>query len=317
VLITGGAGYIGTELVGRLCGDPRIQEIVVYDNLSRGNHGLFTQGTVAQTAPVRFVHGDVLDSHGLRTVMRDVDAVVHLAAKVSTPYANVDPHSYDQVNHWGTAEVVYAVEESAIDPVIHLSTTSVYGFSETPVTEDTPATSTNAYAVSKIRAESHVRRWIKQGRGRGVILRSGNVFGYNPSMRFDAVINRFVFDAKYTNRIALHGAGTQVRPFIGVGDIASVIRHALLEDMPGGVYNVFSDNLAIRRIAGLLKEVFPDLEVQFLNQHITYGSLRLAPNPVVAGLLTRDAEHVLVQIRDLVDHLTFCRKGGGLRDDAR
>src|SRR3954468_14795002 len=114
VLVTGGAGYIGTELIGLLVADERVKQVIVYDNLSRSNPNLFLGLKLTNHAKLSFVKGELLDSRGLRKVLKGVDVVYHLAAKVTTPFANDDAHSYEQVNHWGTAELVYAVEESDV-----------------------------------------------------------------------------------------------------------------------------------------------------------------------------------------------------------
>src|SRR5574339_285303 len=108
VLVTGGAGYIGTELVHLLLANPEDEQIIIYDNLSRPNYNAFLGTRLANPAKVSFVKGELLDSRALRKVLKGVDAVYHLAAKVSTPFATAEAHSYEQVNHWGTAELVYA-----------------------------------------------------------------------------------------------------------------------------------------------------------------------------------------------------------------
>lgn len=113
VLITGGAGYLGTELVELCASDPQISTITVYDNLSHGRHGLFT-GAKLTGAEIHFVRRELLDTRSLRAAVKNVDVVVHLAAKVSTPFASGDPHAFEQVNHWGTAELSYALEESTV-----------------------------------------------------------------------------------------------------------------------------------------------------------------------------------------------------------
>src|SRR5436190_10406753 len=98
VLITGGAGYIGTELVYKLGELNEVESIIVYDNLSRGNYNLFIGHKVAPSK-VQFIPGEILDSRKLRKVLKNADVVFHLAAKVTTPFANVDGHVYEQTNH--------------------------------------------------------------------------------------------------------------------------------------------------------------------------------------------------------------------------
>ena len=106
ILITGGAGYLGTELVKLLAKAEQVASIVIYDNLDKSSNNLFLGHTLPGKERIKFVHGDLLDSRKLRKTLDGVDVVFHLAAKVTTPFANNDPHFFEQVNNWGTAELV-------------------------------------------------------------------------------------------------------------------------------------------------------------------------------------------------------------------
>jgi len=121
VLITGGAGYIGTVLTKNLVKSPEIEEIIIYDNLSRKNSNLFLGDRLPNAEKIKLVNGDILDLRKLNRVLKDVDVVYHLAARVSTPFANVDADFHEQVNHWGTSELVSAVEESNVRKFIYTS----------------------------------------------------------------------------------------------------------------------------------------------------------------------------------------------------
>ena len=112
VLITGGAGYVGYALVRQLMFAPEISEIIIYDNLSRRNYAFFDHQKFSEK-PLRFVHGDILDGRKLNQTLKGVSVVYHLAAKVTTPFADMDAHSFDQINHWGTAQVAYAAAQAA------------------------------------------------------------------------------------------------------------------------------------------------------------------------------------------------------------
>src|SRR5688572_25854844 len=160
VLVTGGAGYIGTELVSMLIANRAVEKVIIYDNLSRPNYNMFLGLRLQKHQKITFVKGELLDSRALKKILKGVDVVYHLAAKATTPFANADSHGYEQVNHWGTAELVYAVEESDVKRFIYASSTGVYGSSNRPAHEDKPPDPQTFYAASKLRGEQHVRRLI-------------------------------------------------------------------------------------------------------------------------------------------------------------
>lgn len=285
VLVTGGAGYIGTELVSQLIAREDVDQVVIYDNLSRPNHNLFLGFRHQKYQKISFVKGELLDSRALKKVLKGVDVVYHLAAKVTTPFANADAHAYEQVNHWGTAELVYAVEESSVKRFIYASSTGVYGSSKIPAHEDTPPDPQTFYAVSKLRGEEHVRRLIRSKKIDTYIMRCGNVYGYNKSMRFDAVINKFVFEANFNKLVTIQGDGKQSRTFIHIEMLSKALSNLLTADLPSDVYNVVDRNLKVIDILDVLKELIPPLEFIFINQHLHLHELNVKVNPLVTDTL--------------------------------
>jgi UDP-glucose 4-epimerase len=279
VLVTGGAGYIGTELVANLIAHPDVEKVIIYDNLSRLNYNLFLGLRLQRHYKISFIKGELLDSRALRKVLKGVDVVYHLAAKVTTPFANTDAHMYEQVNHWGTAELVYAVEESSVKRFIYASSTGVYGSSKEAVDETAIPEPQSLYATSKIRGEEHVRRLTDKIDT--YIMRCGNVYGYNKSMRFDAVINRFVFEANFSKMVTIQGDGKQSRSFIHVEMLATALANLLESDLPSGTYNLVDRNIKVIDILDALKELVPSLEFIFINQHLRLHELHVKPNPLV------------------------------------
>lgn len=283
ILITGGAGYIGTELTKLLVQRNDVDEVIVYDNLSRSNYNFFIGHTFANPNKIRFERGELLDSRHLKKVLRGVDIVYHLAAKVTTPFANTDPHIYEQVNHWGTADLIYAVEESEVQKFIHISSTSVYGSSKESVQEDMDPNPKTFYGISKLRAEEHVRRL--SDRMETFIFRCGNVYGYSRSMRFDAVVNKFVFEAHFNKRITIHGDGKQHRSFIHIDHAAKALESVLDADVSAGIYNLVDRDLEVLDIVDVLKQLIPDLEFLFVNQHLKLRELKVKPNELIKDKL--------------------------------
>ena len=300
VLITGGAGYIGTVLTKNLVNHPEIDKIIIYDNLSRKNYNLFLGQRLPDEEKVQLIVGDILDLRKLKKALENVDAVFHLAARVSTPFANVDADFHEQVNHWGTAELVSAVEESHVEKFIFTSSTSVYGASDDFISEDHIPDPKTFYGISKLRGEEHVKRLLKKRNA--LILRCANVYGFSRSMRFDAVINKFMFDSNFSNRIQIHGDGKQFRAFIHVGLLIKVLIQSILNEVPSGIYNVVDRNLQILDIVDVLKEIYPALEFIFINQHLKLRQMKVNRDSALRRYVDYENPHTLKE--ELLDFKT-------------
>ncbi len=277
VLVTGGAGYVGYEVVGALlAGDDPVEQVVVYDNLSRTQHSLFLARRFDDDR-VRFVNGDILDHRTLEREVAACDAVVHLAARATTPNADGDAHHFDQINNWGTAQVAAAAERSMpAKTIVYLSSAAVYGSSSELLTTDSTPRPSSMYGISKLKGEAHINRLADLKRV--VVIRSGNVYGPNPAMRFAAVINRFAFEAKFRRRVTIEGSGRQTRPFVQVAKLAQAVRGAVFNPAIEGTYNFAEHNIEILEVADGLREIFGDLEMLFIDQDIRMSELAYSLN---------------------------------------
>jgi UDP-glucose 4-epimerase len=337
ILITGGAGYVGYALVQRLLQRSNtIENITVYDNLSRKNYALFS-GAKIGAGKLTFVPGELLDGRTLARVAAGADAVVHLAAKVTTPFADNEAHFFDQVNHWGTAQLVQAVcDAPRVKKLLYLSSVSVYGNHPEPVNEQTPPHPDSFYGHAKLRGEEQLVRLPESCET--YVLRAGNVYGFNPAMRLDAVVNRFVFEAHFQGRITLHGNGEQARPFIQVDKLTGLLA-GLLEQpygsglantgqpdsgpesralpadvsntakhqraLPPGIYNAVEHNFTVREIAQAVAQVYPELERHTINQHLAMKSLRVQVPCVLTQALPLPERSFADEIRDFGAHFAF------------
>ena len=268
VLVTGGVGYIGSKLIQKLSEEKQIDEIVIYDNLSLGNYGLFFNKLVKQQAKITFVQGDILDSRKIKRSLTGIDTVVHLAAKVTTPFSERGSDYFEQVNHWGSAELAYAIEESEVKRAIYMSSASVYGAQANPASIETIPTPNTAYGFSKLRGEAHFERLkddldIK-------IIRCANTYGYSPSMRLYSVINKFVFKSQHKQIININGNGNQTRAFVPISEVIDNLNQAILsKEMGFQKYNLAKRNLSINQIIRHLQLLYPSLEMIYVNQHLS------------------------------------------------
>lgn len=284
VLVTGGAGYVGTALCAVLAAQG--DEVVVYDNLSRPNYNFFLETRAGGGGRIRFVHGDLLDSRKLGRALEGVEVVYHLAGRVTEPFAHDDVHGYDQVNRWGTAELGYQIERpgSTVRRLVYLSSAAVYGDTHAPASPTTPPAPVSAYGSSKLEGERMLERL-----GADLelcIVRAASVYGYGKSMRFDAVINRLLFDAHFTGRITLHGSGEQVRSFIHIDAATAVLRAMGAGKLGPGVFHLVERRGSVLDVARVVGALYPEVESIFISQHLRVPDSVLELDPrVPANLL--------------------------------
>lgn len=273
ILITGGAGYIGTELAHALTENGKVSHVKIYDNLARENYNLFIEEDF-NSKKISFIHGDILDGRKLEKALDGIDIVFHLAAKVTTPYADQELHQYEQVNHWGTTELVSKIRNSTVSKVVYLSSASVYGFSDKPFDEESTIRPTNHYGITKKRAENEIG--LLQDEKEVNIVRSANVFGYSRSMRFDSVINRFMFDANFKKKINVFGDGRQYRAFVTISYLTHLLNNLIFDDSFPPLVNAVEYNFSINEIIfEYLKKVYPGTEVLYVNQELPTKSILL------------------------------------------
>lgn len=271
VLITGGAGYIGYSLVDVLETLPEITEITVFDNLLRKNMHFFSEGK--DLKKTRFVKGDILNIYELEQVVKNQDVVVHMAAHVEFPYSYQDNYKFEQVNHYGTVVLYNLLERFPVEKVVFLSSAAVYGFVEN-ASESTEPKPANFYGISKYNAEKYL--CLLERESKVYMLRSANVFGYNPMVRLDSVINRFMFDALIYKKIKIHGNGNQLRPFISLKTVTDQIANFVIGNKKSGAYNLVEFNQSMNVLRDFLMEKNPDLEFAYLNSNQEFKTVSMS-----------------------------------------
>ena len=304
ILITGGAGYIGTELIYSLEADDLVDRIVVYDSLFQSNFNLFLGRSKLKTNKVHFVQGDILDSRKLKKQVDNADVVYHLAAKVTTPFADHNPHEFDQINNWGTAELSYLVQKSKVKKFIYTSSASVYGASQEEMDVTSPLNPKTFYGISKMHGEEHVNG-LRGSDIKVYVLRLGNVFGYSKSMRFDSIINKFMFEANFTKRLRINGDGDQWRSFIHIDRLTTILKNIAMTDLKPDIYNLVTNSLKINAIVDELRSLYPGLEMIFVNQNMKMRSLRVKPDERIPEVRSLDIKSLAVQMSEFKDQFSF------------
>ena len=257
VLVTGGAGFIGSNLVDRLVADPLVDRVVVLDDLSTGRRDNLKAAGDRGTA-VEFVEGSVLDGDLVDRLVAESTAVVHLAAIPSVPRSVDQPGPSMTTNIDGTVNVLEAVRSAGGRPLVFASSSSVYGAAEVlPKTIDLAPAPLSPYAVSKLAGESAVLAWRHCYGFPAVPFRFFNVYG--PRQRagdaYAAVIPAFLDAALAGRPVPINGDGLQSRDFTYVGDVVDVLAEVAL----GGLDSARPVNLAFGRRWTLL-DVVAELE---------------------------------------------------------
>lgn len=309
ILITGGSGYVGYSLIKRILAEPNDDKIYLYDNLSNKNINFFLGDRLPNQEKLELVVGDILDNFKLKKTLKEnnIDIVVHLAAKASTPFADHDAHSFDQVNNWGTACLVDAVEATpTVKKVIYLSSISVYGNSQGEnVSEQTIPTPKTFYGISKLRGEKHIQRLSKEKNA--FIIRGGNVFGSNPCIRIQYVFNKLVFEAHFKNRVEIHGSGLQNRAFVHVSSLVKTLVEVIYDKRSfPRLFNKFDCNLSILDIVDHILNVYPDIERIFIDQHLEMRSVKASSKNIENKILNK--EQIIKHIQEISNEFTFSFK---------
>jgi nucleoside-diphosphate-sugar epimerase len=246
VLITGGAGYIGSVLTPMLLAEGH--EVTLFDSFTYGALPLL--GFSAHPR-LSLVKGDVRDATAIAKVIKDRDWILHLAAIVGYPACAADPHLSVTTNVNGTRNVLDAMERG--QRLIFASTGSTYGKVLGVATEETPIAPLTLYGKTKRDAEMLIR---DSGLDH-IILRFATVFGSSPRMRIDLLINDFVYQALHNRQIVLF-EGHFRRTFLHSTDAAAVYPFAMahFDAMRGNVYNVGDEsmNYTKRDVALKIKE---------------------------------------------------------------
>ena len=253
-VVTGGAGFIGSNLVDALLQDGH--EVHIIDNLSTGKRENLVD-LVSQT-DCTFIEGSVTDLDLLRTVFRDIDCVFHQAAIPSVQRSVEDPRATNEANVNGTLSVLIAARDCGVKKVVYASSSSVYGDTPTlPKTEEMIPNPKSPYAVSKLTGEYYCRVFSEVYGLKTVCLRYFNVYGpkQDPSSDYAAVIPRFITRALEQQPPIIYGDGTQTRDFTYVNDVA----HANIQSMKQEVEGIFNiacgERISVNELATIVMEL--------------------------------------------------------------
>ncbi|RLF39567.1 MAG: nucleoside-diphosphate sugar epimerase [Thermoplasmata archaeon] len=260
VLVTGGAGYIGSALISKLLDDG--YHVISVDNLSRGDYehlrGLEENGRL------ELVVGDICDANRLGKIINRIehlDAIFHLAAIPGLKLCRKHPAKAITTNIYGTYNILKVAEKYNVDKLVFASSAAVYGDPlEVPVKETHPRRPKNLYGVTKLAAEHLIAAYHWERDLPTVILRLGNVYGVGLFTYWDSVVPKFVRQALNGEPMTIFGTGEQTRDFIHVWDVVEAFKMVLEADWAAGeVFNVGTGQpISIKTVAETVAKIVED-----------------------------------------------------------
>jgi len=302
VLVTGGAGYIGSVTVAQMLEagyEVRVLDSLLYDNA-------YVVEALRERGLSDFIRGDIRDADVLLKAMRGVDAVLHLAALVGAPVCDKDPDLTMRVNYEATKLIADLCQKLDVDRLVFASSTSVYGnLGDLPmVDEEGPCRPISLYARTKLMAEEYL---LEKSQGEGLpvcCLRVATNYGPSLRPRFDLVVNRFVKMALREKRLEVFG-GEQWRPFINTHDTARAyltVLEAPLGRIKGEIYNVgsTSENYRIIDVARLVVEAVPGTRIEVKKKEKDPRSYRVSFEKIRSRLGFEPEKTLVEGIEELI-----------------
>jgi UDP-glucose 4-epimerase len=265
ILITGGAGFIGSHLVDLLVDSGF--NVRVVDNLSTGKIANIAHHV--NSGEIDFVKADIRDDELVRKCVHGVDAVIHLAAVTSVPFSVKNPNLTYDTNVAGTLNLLTSCAEERVGKFVLISSCAVYGEPRRlPVDEGHLACPISPYAESKFETERYCLGFHNKLLLRSVVLRLFNVYGPRQGVNdYSGVITRFIDRSRHGLPLIVHGDGSQTRDFVHVSDVIEAVLSSLEnEDAEGEVFNIGSGAhtsvlelaKAVSELTGLNLEVLHD-----------------------------------------------------------
>ncbi|MFC1536577.1 NAD-dependent epimerase/dehydratase family protein [Pseudomonadota bacterium] len=268
VVVTGGLGHIGSRLIRELPGYFEMPEIVIVDNLCTQRYAsLFN---LPAAASYRFVEADVT-SVDLRQLFAGADVVVHLAALTDAAASFDHPEEMERVNFAATKKVAEMCLDTGT-PMIHASSTSVYGTEKEAIDEQCgpeDIAPQSPYAESKRKEELLIEQLCKKGL-RVMTFRFGTIFGTSPGMRFHTAVNKFCWQAVMEQPLTVwETAYDQRRPYLDLIDAVRAVVFVIEKKLfDGCTYNAVTTNATVREVTDLIHGQIPDLTINFVESRI-------------------------------------------------
>lgn len=268
VLVTGGAGFVGSHIVNGLIHQGHYP--IVLDNMSTGK--LQNIQPYLESKAATLIEGDICDPSTSRRAMAQAEAVIHLAALVDHETCLLDPERANQVNGEGTRLMLEAARGNHVKRFVYASSAAIYGATTAlPIDENVIPAPLSPYGSSKLTGERHCLNYRDRYGLDVVCLRYFNIFGPRQASRqYSGVITQFIAKLKESESPIVNGDGEQTRDFVSAQDVVKATLLALNSQQASGVYNIATGKeTSINQLANLLIEISGQKHIQ-----PTYGPPR-------------------------------------------
>ena len=262
ILVTGGAGYVGSVLTRKLV--EQDFHVKIIDSLAYGSDGI---SKYLSNGSIEFLNSDIREIDKIKDFFTSVDCVIHLAAIVGEPLCQKIPLAAKQINEFATKNLVSLTKRMGVERFIFASTCSVYGSSDAIVNENSAVRPLSLYSECKVNSEKFLIS-AKNELFEACVLRFATAHGLSPRMRFDLLLQEFFLDALINKKISIFGEDFW-RPLIHVEDIADACIcavNATSDLISGEIFNVGSDseNYTKNQLAEIIQEFIQDTEIETL-----------------------------------------------------
>ena len=302
ILVTGGAGYIGSVLTRKLVLSK--YNVTVLDSLIFGQDGI---SDLVSNNSVKLFVGDIRNKKIITDVLKDVDCVIHLAAIVGEPLCSKIPVAVKQINELATKQIIDSCRKAGVQRFIFASTCSNYGSALETVNEDTPLEALSLYSETKVKSESNVLN-SQDENFEPCVLRFATAYGLSPRMRFDLLLQEFIRDALIDKKISIFGPN-HWRPLVHVDDIASSCITAIenSKNISGEIYNVGDNeqNYTKKDLAEMVQKHIPSSIIEVTeakqdprNYKVSFDKIRNKLNFKVSKTVEDGISEILNKIKD-------------------
>ncbi|KFM20070.1 UDP-glucose 4-epimerase protein [Marine Group I thaumarchaeote SCGC AAA799-D07] len=298
VLVTGGAGYIGSVLTHKLV--ELDYNVRIIDSLIYGKDGI---SDLISNNSIELIEEDIRNEKSLNKAVEDIDCIIHLAAIVGDPLCKKIPVAAKQINEDATKKLVNISKDYNVKRFIFASTCSNYGSASSIVDESSPIQSLSLYSETKVNSENFILS-SKNSNFEPCVLRFATAHGLSPRMRFDLLLQEFLRDAILDKKIRIYDPNFW-RPLVHVNDISNACIAALKssnDNISGQVYNVGStnENYTKKILAEIIQEFVPSTSIEIIESKRDLRTYRVSFDKIKSNLKFVTKKTIRDSIQDIL-----------------